>query len=197
MSARIGFERFSRLSVITLAIAVVSCSSVSAEAGDEVLQVLDWTPNHMMIELDGGIEFFVGAEFRKLAGGRRGGTLLLRSDGGDVSAAMTIGGIVRELGWTTTVPMRAQCYSACAMIWAAGADRHVARGAAIGFHGPYSLVGEDQITQGIFGSGYYAEYYRNLGYGEAAIEAFMYTPPDVFILTKEKAVQLGVTAHFD
>ncbi len=184
------------LKLVAAVLALLGLASV-ARADDQNFTVLDWTPERMVVQLEGEISFFTGAEFRKIAGARPGGVLLLRSDGGDVNSAMTLGAEIRNLGWTTVVPTGAGCYSACAMIWAAGTERRVGRGAVLGFHGPYREVGDDHITQGSFGNEFYADYYRGLGYSEQAVEQFMHLPPGVFELTKENAAALGVTARFD
>jgi hypothetical protein len=54
--------------------------------------------------------------------------------GGDLDAAMRLGRIVRAAGARTEAV--GACDSACAVLWAAGAERSIAPGGSIGLHAP-------------------------------------------------------------
>jgi len=68
-------------------------------------------------------------------------TFYLNSQGGDVDAAMSIGRIVRQIDGFTKVEHDAECFSSCALIYIAGANRIVDWDAntsgQIGLHRPY------------------------------------------------------------
>lgn len=183
-----------RLMVAVVALVV---ALASARADDDVLVALDWTPERMVIQLSGEIAYDTASQFRQLAGERPGGTLVLRSVGGDVSASVAIGEAVRRLGWKTVVPMGSYCYSGCAMIWAAGVERRVGRSAEIGFHGPYITADDDLVYQQQFGGGYYRDYFAALGYSDEAITRFLVPPPSLFMLTPEDNGTLAIGAIFD
>jgi hypothetical protein len=61
------------------------------------------------------------------------------SGGGDVSAAIEAGDLLRSVGATTIVPFSASCASACVVAFVGGAFRFV--GGRVGLHRPYPLVG--------------------------------------------------------
>jgi len=60
----------------------------------------------------------------------------LNSPGGDISAAMTIGRIIRKSRGHTMVEGNAACASACVLIFGAGISRILLEGARIGIHRP-------------------------------------------------------------
>lgn len=68
---------------------------------------------------------------------------LLDSDGGDMLAAMRIGRLIRKLEGRTTIPARAKCHSACALIFIAGVERNNL--GEIGLHRPYLDTDEEQL----------------------------------------------------
>src|SRR5690348_6952694 len=78
------------------------------------------------------------ARVRQLLGAapaiRRPPIIALDSPGGDAAAALDIGETVRRSGgWTTLAGSRARCWSACALILAAGTHRFAADN-AVGIH---------------------------------------------------------------
>lgn len=64
-------------------------------------------------------------------------TLLLNSEGGDVSAAMAIGKLARQAQVITAVHERSVCASACILVLAGGVWRYARDDAKLGLHRPY------------------------------------------------------------
>ncbi len=62
------------------------------------------------------------------------GVVELNSPGGSVAAALAIAETVRKRGLTTYVPPEGRCYSACTLIWFAGARRIAHSTSYIGIH---------------------------------------------------------------
>lgn len=67
----------------------------------------------------------------------------------------------------------------------------------IGFHDPFWQGGEGRVIASALSGGNVGDYLRRLGLSEEAITAFRHPPPGLFLLTKENAAALGVTARFD
>ena len=63
--------------------------------------------------------------------------VFLNSPGGDLIAAMQIGGILRSTTAWLVVDSGANCFSACIFVLAAGMDRWVLDGSRLGIHRPY------------------------------------------------------------
>lgn len=68
-------------------------------------------------------------------------TILIEGPGGDGPAGRDIASIIMHLGLDTRV--EADCMSACARMFLAGANRTLVSDARLGFHRPY-VVGEDE-----------------------------------------------------
>lgn len=141
----------------------------------------------------GDIEPGADDVFEAVIAARKGGWLVLASEGGDVSSAIWLGRMVRRHGIKTYVPTNGVCLSACAMVWAAGAERWVANGARLGFHRPWRLV-EGKVVEGDVDRA--RRYFKELGYGDTAIRWFLVPPNDFFVLTAQSAKKIGVEANF-
>jgi hypothetical protein len=63
--------------------------------------------------------------------------ILLNSKGGDVTAAMKIGRIVRKYDGWTMINGDNKCYSSCALIYIAGVSRSIDGRGELGLHRPY------------------------------------------------------------
>ena len=113
-------------------------------------------------------------------------TIGLLSNGGSILGAILIGEFIHQNGWRTFVGNG--CYSACALIWLAGAERRMRTGAIIGFH----AVAEDGRESGS-GNAIVGSYLTRLGYSYDLIAfATEASPADMAILTPEKAKSLGI-----
>lgn len=69
-------------------------------------------------------------------------SIALNSPGGIVQEALAMGELIRVGGYTTSVANGALCASSCPLILAAGVERHVSPGAAVGVHQIYALAGD-------------------------------------------------------
>jgi hypothetical protein len=63
--------------------------------------------------------------------------LALDSEGGDVSAAISIGRLVRKYDGITVISENSNCYSSCALIFIAGVERRIHPCGELGLHRPY------------------------------------------------------------
>jgi hypothetical protein len=88
------------------------------------------------IYLSGEIEAGDDKTFAHIAGDER---LLvhLSSPGGNLHEAMRIGELIRSKAYATVVPANAECRSACAFIWVAGATRELGESAKLRMHCSY------------------------------------------------------------
>jgi hypothetical protein len=116
----------------------------------------------------------------------------LASPGGNVLASVQIGEVIREKRFTTIVPDKMICASACALIWLAGARRYVWDTAKIGFHGAFD---PSSMQQSGPGNAIVGAYLNKLGLTYEAI-AYMTaaTPVDMQWLHSNDAKRLGIAA---
>ena len=89
------------------------------------------------VTLKGEIELGDGEKFRDIIGDSPKVTVILESPGGIVKDALEIGAAIRIRNYATMVSADTGCYSACALIWVAGARRYMDRSSKIGFHAVY------------------------------------------------------------
>jgi hypothetical protein len=107
------------------------CSSSAAPQGFGPFKYDNAVPT--IIILDGEIDERSALNFRQvLRTAKQAKTLILKSPGGLVSEALLIADDVQQRDLATLIPPDAQCFSACAFIFLAGADR-TAMG-ALGVH---------------------------------------------------------------
>lgn len=109
--------------------------------------------------------------------------LKLDSVGGSVTAAMAIGHLVRDRGFTTVVERGKECLSACVLILAAGTDRVIPSG-KVGVHRPRHGVAmaapstvaqtraNDQLIEDM------GRYLQAMGMGERLFITMVAVPPD-------------------
>ncbi len=71
--------------------------------------------------------------------------VVLRSQGGNIPAARGMARLIETAGLDTEAA--GDCYSACTLVFMAGARRAMRPGAALGFHG-YRLVGDEYLGRG-------------------------------------------------
>lgn len=110
-------------------------------------------------------------------------TVDLNSEGGNVTAAMRIGKIIRDRSMLTFVGSTAECVSACVFILQAGVDRFVADGGKIGLHRPRFpsetfavLSASDARTKYNEAVEAFHGYWEYVGGNEKAWEMMMATP---------------------
>ncbi|OOF88140.1 hypothetical protein [Rodentibacter ratti] len=118
-------------------------------------------------------------------------TIFLNSDGGNAYEGIYIGEYVNKKGFTTVVTPIDKCYSACAVIWAAGKNKVAyLPGAIIGFHAAFDRRTREQIgsTNAILGSKL-----GSWGYSDSAIAFMTDAKPASFnYLNRENAYMYGI-----
>jgi hypothetical protein len=127
----------------------------------------------------------------------------LDSIGGSVTAAMAIGHLVRDRGFTTVVEPGKECLSACVLILAAGTERVIssASSARVGVHRPRHGVAvaapstiaqiraNDQLIEDM------RRYLDAMGMGERLFAAIIAEPPDSMkVLSRDEMRAFGLLA---
>src|SRR5262249_4097208 len=122
----------------------------------------------------------------------------LNSPGGNILAAYMIGKSIQEKGYTTYVPSRASCVSACAMVWMAGSSRQVEAKSRIGFHGAYVVDKKGRVIGAASsGNALVGSYYAHLGLSDMAI-VYLTTagPSELRWLNAADAKKYGIEVEF-
>lgn len=115
----------------------------------------------------------------------------LASPGGNILASVQIGEIIREKRFTTIVPDKMTCASACALIWLAGARRYVWNTAKIGFHG----ASDPNFQVSGPGNALVGAYLNKLGLTyDAVVYMTAASPTDMQWLHSNDAKRLGIAA---
>lgn len=113
----------------------------------------------------------------------------LNSPGGAVDSAIAMALKIRRLGLDTYVPAGMGCYSACAFMFFAGADRS-ARG-ELGVHQISSEVADLVFAQATLGD--VLDALETFGVAQTVISRMLRTPPDdMYVFTPEEIETLGI-----
>lgn len=117
------------------------------------------------------------------------------SDGGNLSAGIRIGETIRLKNFTTVVPNRARCASACALAWLGGTQRLMGDGAQIGFHSasavPTGQPNEERVIS--VGNALIGAYLTRIGLPERAVVYITQaTPQEITWLKLADAKQQGI-----
>jgi hypothetical protein len=116
-------------------------------------------------------------------------TLVLDSPGGRMTEATDVAARVTQRHLDTTVVN--QCFSACTMIFMAGAQRSAAPTATLGFHQPF-IAGQGRVGQWV-STQHMREYYRSAGLRDWFVDHVIATPAkDLWIPTRSELEQAGV-----
>jgi hypothetical protein len=91
------------------------------------------------IALDGQFEVGDDKKFIDKILGVERAAILLNSPGGMIEPALAIGRAIRLKGFDTIVHDGAQCSSACALVWLAGASRQMGGRTKVGFHAAFVM----------------------------------------------------------
>ena len=108
-------------------------------------------------------------------------TVTLESPGGIVKDALEIGAEIRIRNYATMVSADAGCYSACALIWVAGARRYMDPTSKIGFHAVYREEAGELRESGM-GNAEVGSFMTHLGLRVKAIRYFTFAGPKDFLL---------------
>jgi hypothetical protein len=121
---------------ICLMMVLLSVELVAAKAA-EISVEHPWVGKPPVVGVIGEIGPYDSARFSSLVAGLPSAFVGLSSPGGNILASVQIGEMVREKRFSTIVPDKKTCASACALIWLAGVRRYVWETAKIGFHGAF------------------------------------------------------------
>jgi hypothetical protein len=116
-------------------------------------------------------------------------TVSLDSEGGNVAAAMAIGGIIRRNEWSVFVQQNKKCFSSCALIYIAGVSR--VNNGVIGLHRPYlaeSLNREEIERVAPVMLQQVKEYVRSMGIVDSFYEQMVNTEPSQIRLYRENEI---------
>jgi hypothetical protein len=127
--------------------------------------------------------------------------LKLDSVGGSVTAAMAIGHLVRDRGFTTVVEQDKECLSACVLILAAGVERIISS-RKVGVHRPrhgVALAGLSTATQTQANDQLIEDmrsYLRTMGMDDRLFTSMVAVPPDrMKVLTRVEMHLFGLLAE--
>lgn len=180
--------------VAAFALACTLASSASVHAGEEHFGPFSVRSDRpALIYLDGDIGYDTHADFARA---RRAApdatTLILNSDGGGVDQAMRIARDVRDLALDTYVPLRNNCFSACAYVFFAGVNRR-----AIG------QLGVHQVSDPAFTAvslqrdiADLIDLFNDFGVDPRITSRMLRTPPEsMYVLDRREMVLLGANAE--
>jgi hypothetical protein len=115
--------------------------------------------------------------------------LVLDSPGGRMTEAADIAGRVKQRHLDTAVVN--QCFSACTIIFMAGAHRSAALTATFGFHQPF-IVGQGRVGQWV-STQHMREYYRSAGLRDWFVDhVIAIQPKDLWVPTRRELEEAGV-----
>ena len=116
-------------------------------------------------------------------------TLVLDSPGGRMTEATDIAARVKQRHLDTAVVN--QCFSACTMIFMAGAHRSATPTAILGFHQPF-IAGQGRVGQWV-STQHMREYYRSAGLRDWFVDRVIATQPkDLWVPTRRELEEAGV-----
>ena len=119
--------------------------------------------------------------------------VVLESPGGSVNTALIIGSGISIYGYSTIVPDKSFCASACALVWLFGKRRYLHRSSKIGFHVAYveSAGGykyESGLANGLIGA-----HLAEVGINKKTLEYIMSPKPnEIRWLSFDDAVDIGL-----
>jgi len=121
-----------------------------------------------LIAVVGDLELGDEDKFADVARSSSDAMVLFQSRGGNLIAAIEIGRTIRRKGFSTLVPDKMQCASACALAWLAGRTRYMSASAHVGFHAVYTdKSGRPMVSSA--GNALVGAYLNELGLSSSAI----------------------------
>lgn len=145
-----------------------------------------------MIVISGSFAAGDQQRFNEVASGVSKAIIVLDSPGGNVYAAIQIGRAIKKHGFSTFIPAKTLCASACALTWLAGATRYADESSFIGFHAAYTIdkgvAKESGSANALVGA-----YLADLGLSDLAIVYVTNAPPEgIERLTKNTSEKVGI-----
>ncbi|MBA8906466.1 hypothetical protein [Aminobacter ciceronei] len=168
----------------------VLASVLSAAAAE--IELIDLPGEVDVVSIKGEITEGDGDRFYDLIQGRQRISVLLQSPGGLVKEALQIGAQVRLQNYATMVMPDGECFSACGLIWVAGARRYMSASSSLGFHAAYRQENGEYKESGV-ANAEIGSYLTHLGLRIEAIRFFTIAGPnDFLLLTPARARALGI-----
>lgn len=148
--------------------------------------------NLYMIVISGSFAPGDQQKFNEVAAGISKALVVLDSPGGNVYSAIQIGRTIKRLGYSTFIPSKTLCASACALTWLAGSTRFADDSSFIGFHAVYTLD-KGVAKESGSGNALVGAYLADLGLSDLAIVYITNAPPEgVERLTKAASEKVGI-----
>lgn len=181
------------LAAVLLSAAALSSPSLAAEIRSET------EATRTVISISGPIEVGDYDRFLDAIDRGRPDLIVLNSPGGSLPEGLAIAAEIALLRLPTLVDNSSGCFSACALIWVAGAPRIMSSDAEIGVHAAYYLVedkdGSLEPVVSSVGNANIGAFLNSLGLDIDAIEFFVAPPPDgIVLLTPRLARMLNIPA---
>lgn len=161
------------LMAIAIGLAITVCLVSISHAATVVTDKEGYIVIYGNIDMGDMAEFAQEAE-RALADKRRI-IVGLNSNGGVTLEAVLIGGMIRQLGGSTAVPMGCVCTSACALIWIAGVQ-HITE-VPITFHAPYEMIDGQAVPVKAEDRAPLRAYWKSMGMSDASFDQSMTKGP--------------------
>ena len=168
--------------IIAALVAAIVGQSGIAQAADIFVGGMRWT-GIPAIWIQGRIVPGDERTFAAVAAKRQASVVYLRSEGGNIDAAIAIGRMVRKFGLDTFVGRGGiGCWSACTLIWLSGRHAIIQRDSDLGFHAANVPEGTEMMV----------EYLSELGLTPTQINYMIRTPqPDIQLAMEWHARALG------
>lgn len=166
--------------------------TMATSAGAANIEFLDIPGEVGFISVKGEITAGDGDRFYNLIQGHDRVSVILQSPGGLVKDALQIGAEIRLHNYATMVLPGGECFSACGLIWVAGARRYMSATSKIGFHAAYREENGEYKESGV-ANAEIGSYLTHLGLRIEAIRFFTIAGPnDFLLLTPGRARALGI-----
>lgn len=145
-----------------------------------------------VIAVVGDLELGDEDKFADVARSGSDAMVLFQSRGGNLIAAIEIGRTIRRKGFSTVVPDKMQCASACALAWLGGRTRYMSATAHVGFHAVYTdKNGRPMVSSA--GNALVGAYLNELGLSSSAvIYITSAAPTQMQWLSLDDAQQAGI-----
>lgn len=148
--------------------------------------------NLYMIVISGSFAAGDPQRFNEAALGVAKAIVVLDSPGGNVYAAIQIGRSIKKHGFSTFIPAKTLCASACALTWLAGSTRYADDSSFIGFHAAYT-IDKGVAKESGSGNALVGAYLADLGLSDLAIVYVTNAPPEgIERLTKVTSEKVGI-----
>lgn len=119
--------------------------------------------------------------------------VVLSGPGGLIYEALKIGSQIRMRGWYTSVAVKQECYSSCALIWVSSDYRYFRSDSPVGFHAAYKTTENGKDVESGMVNADIGSYLTHAGLQREAIQFITGAPPEkVAILSLDIAGMLGI-----